>query len=251
MKVLITSGGTKVMIDKVRHIGNMSQGTFGSKIAYEFMRQPQNPYITFLHAKGSKHPNDVAISEHDFVKQDFKINDPTFDTFDDYQERLAEELDRQPDIVVLAAAVSDYGVENYVDGKIRSSDSLTIQLKPLPKLISTVRKKCPNSVICGFKLLVNSTERELYLATTKSLYGNRCDLVIGNDLRDIKNNDHKLFIARWLKPMVWDEEKTKRAMFMYSYGISYEEYTQPKYNLAEVVVSQCTDIYRQKNNKKD
>ena len=36
MKILITSGGTKVPIDRVRSITNMSQGTFGSRIADAF-----------------------------------------------------------------------------------------------------------------------------------------------------------------------------------------------------------------------
>ena len=36
MKILITSGGTKVSIDRVRSITNMSQGTFGSRIADAF-----------------------------------------------------------------------------------------------------------------------------------------------------------------------------------------------------------------------
>ena len=32
MKVLLTSGGTKTLIDEVRHVGNMSNGTFGNHI---------------------------------------------------------------------------------------------------------------------------------------------------------------------------------------------------------------------------
>jgi phosphopantothenoylcysteine synthetase/decarboxylase len=37
MRVLITSGGTKVPIDGVRDITNMSHGNFGAKIAREFL----------------------------------------------------------------------------------------------------------------------------------------------------------------------------------------------------------------------
>lgn len=33
MKILITSGGTKIPLDSVRHIGNMSSGTMGREIA--------------------------------------------------------------------------------------------------------------------------------------------------------------------------------------------------------------------------
>ena len=37
MKILVTSGGTKIPIDRVRDITNMSTGTFGSKIAIELI----------------------------------------------------------------------------------------------------------------------------------------------------------------------------------------------------------------------
>lgn len=184
MNVLITSGGTKIYLDSVRAITNMSRGTFGSRIADAAYERELD--ITFMCAKDSKMPMNPpphALKVVEFV------------TFDDYAELLDQELSKQPDIIILAAAVSDYGVENYVDGKIRTQDNLVIRLKPLPKLINTVRAKCPNAVICGFKLLVNSKEHELEAAAIKSLVDNDCDLVVGNDLRDIKNNDHKLTIV--------------------------------------------------------
>ena len=68
MKILITSGGTKVPIDRVRSITNMSCGTFGSRIADAFFSkglevfrtgtEHGNPIekITFFMAKGSRRP---------------------------------------------------------------------------------------------------------------------------------------------------------------------------------------------------
>lgn len=151
---LITSGGTVVPIDSVRKICNMSRGTFGSQIAEKAWRKDHN--VTFVYAKESKMPKHCLTFE---TLQDVTYIE--YETFDDYAARLDEQLKLQPDIIILAAAVSDYGVENMVEGKIRSGDDLVIKLKPLPKLIGTVREKCPNAVICGFKLLVNSTEEEL------------------------------------------------------------------------------------------
>lgn len=240
VKVLITSGGTKIKIDAVRSITNMSKGTFGSKIAKEFSDSFFD--VTFLHAKDSKLP-DLGSNY-----REQKVYYPEFVTFDDYAHSLEQELDMKPDIIVLAAAVSDYGVENFVGGKIRSSDSMVIKLKPLPKLISTVRKKCPNAVICGFKLLVDSTREELEDAVASSLHKNRCDLVVGNDLSDIRRNNHKLLISKWLHPMVWDEDKmTEHGM--YGFGFTTTEYTQPEYNLAKVVASECLKIHKEKNEK--
>ena len=185
---LITSGGTKVPIDMVRSITNMSRGTFGSQIADAALEHFWE--VTFLHAVGSVTP------KHYWDTCSFAPFHPvTFVTFDDYQRELDKQLKKKPDIIILAAAVSDYGVENYVDGKIRSNGDLVIRLKPLPKLISTVRKKCPKSVLCGFKLLVNSHYYELVAACKASIETNKCDLVVGNDLRDIKSDNHTLTIV--------------------------------------------------------
>ena len=42
MKILVTSGGTKVPIDAVRDITNMSKGTFGAAICREFLNATVN-----------------------------------------------------------------------------------------------------------------------------------------------------------------------------------------------------------------
>ena len=194
INVLITSGGTKIQIDRVRSITNMSKGTFGAKIADNFIYgdiENYNPHIRFLRAKESKEP--VL-----FARAELSCDILNYVTFDDYSKELDKELARKPDIVILAAAVSDYGVENFVDGKIRTSDDeLVIRLKPLPKLIATVRDKVgPKTVICGFKLLVDSTGEELKAACEKSLIGNKLDVIIGNDLRDIKNSNHILTVGK-------------------------------------------------------
>lgn len=212
---LITSGGTKIKIDMVRSITNMSRGTFGSQIAtYAFLKELN---VRFLYAKESRIP-DIPCDWIEYV------------TFEDYAARLDEQLKLQPDIVILAAAVSDYGVENYVDGKLRSGEDLVIRLKPLPKLISTVRAKCPNCVLCGFKLLVKSSAEELRAAAVDSLFKNKCDLIVGNDLADIRNNDHKLTIV---------ERKEE-----YDYDISY--YASKDVDLAKVVVERCLEHYSRK-----
>jgi phosphopantothenoylcysteine synthetase/decarboxylase len=215
---LLTSGGTKVKIDMVRSITNMSRGTFGSRIAEYILFYGYK--LSFLHAKESRLPGRLiggsALLENYIPK--------TFVTFEDYEKSLNEELKKKPDIIILAAAVSDYGVDNYIDGKIRSNDALVIKLKPLPKLISKVREKCPSSIICGFKLLVNSTEKELREAAVESLVKNKLDLVVGNDLRDIKAGQHKLLIV---------ENKSNSVV-----SSTYEN------NLPKVVVNKCMEHWQ-------
>lgn len=207
MKVLLTSGGTKVPIDKVRSITNMSSGTFGSAICEVFLRQ--GAHVDFVMAEGSKTPFEVRLNGEErvdirqfedwrgFVKQygkQYKAH--TYKTFNEYVWVMSKLMaETKYDIIILAAAVSDYGVANYVDGKVRSSSALEIQLEPLPKVISSVRSVQPDAYFVGFKLLVNSQDEELIAAARQSLQGNNCNMIVANDLRDIQQNDHRLLIV--------------------------------------------------------
>ena len=226
MRILITSGGTKVPIDGVRSITNMSSGTFGSKIAFEALEKGHE--VIYLRAIQCKSPFSMTV---DYYEQE-RSSDPLYQELENNAQRFhfnnkLEELYKaflkyqnrywerayvtfesyilalrhciswgQPDVIVLAAAVSDYGVENYVDGKIRSKENLTIQLKPLPKIISQVKQWAPAAKLVGFKLLVDSTEDQLITAARCSVVNNKCDMVVANDLRDIKNDKHTLMLVK-------------------------------------------------------
>ena len=248
MKVLITSGGTKIKIDRVRSITNMSKGTFGSQIAQSFFYKHYNDlnFMMFLGAYDSRKPCIDACygGKYNFPcrieKQDGAIQDLYFlhennygkiygyETFEDYEKSLFELIENEkPDIIILSAAVSDYGVENYVDGKIRtSSDDMIIRLKPLPKLISKVREKAPNAFIVGFKLLVDSTEDELKDACINSMNSNKLNMIVGNDLRDIQNNDHTLTLG------YWNEDNTQ---------VLFEKYSKSQGKLSDYLVDKIME----------
>ena len=208
MKILITSGGTKIPIDRVRSITNMSRGTFGSRIADAFFDEglaafaTQNEHgnpiekITFFMAKGSRKPTLQSLNDETYEDGYRPIEYIEYSTFDDYKSGIEELLKKETyDIIVVAAAVSDYGVANYYNGKYRSrEDDMCIKLVKLPKILPIMRKLAPNATICGFKLLVDSTENELLEAMKKQIAESDVDLVVGNDLRDIKNNDHQLLV---------------------------------------------------------
>lgn len=230
MRVLLTSGGTKVPIDRVRHIGNMSRGTFPSKIAFEMLYAARywHPHahlssssliedFTFLYAKDSRRPFqldvDIAADDYDLktVMQRLialdnaweniagsRFYEETYRNFHDYELKLAQHLEStvaRPDLVILAAAVADFLVQNYVDGKVRSNAELNIALTPAEKLIGTVKAKCPACKLVGFKLMVDSTDEQLINAAFRSVEENGCDLVIANDLRDIQNDDHRVHLV--------------------------------------------------------
>jgi phosphopantothenoylcysteine decarboxylase/phosphopantothenate--cysteine ligase len=213
MKILITSGGTKIPIDRVRSITNMSKGTFGSRIADAFytklfndqvMSRDFSHKITFFMAKGSKRPMRQNIDNEYFDSGVDIMKYVEYSTFDEYKTGIEKLLSEEKfDIIVVAAAVSDYGIANYYDGKYRSrEDDMCIKLVKLPKILPIMRKLAPNSIICGFKLLVDSTEDELVEAMRKQIAESDVDLVIGNDLRDIKADNHSLMVISKYNPIV-------------------------------------------------
>lgn len=215
LRVLITSGGTRTMIDSVRHIGNMSNGTFGRNIANSFL-DINNCHVTFLYAKNSKAPHMFDLNAftncEDTIKEytEFQQNKASihkyvaipYDNFDRYAALLRRLLENDEwDIIILAAAVSDFTPETTANGKIDSNiNNLAINLVKTPKLISEVRGYCPKSHVVGFKLLVGSTDEQLLAAMNKQLETNNINMVVGNDLRDIKNNEHRLLIINKNKP---------------------------------------------------
>jgi phosphopantothenoylcysteine decarboxylase/phosphopantothenate--cysteine ligase len=250
MKILITSGGTKIPIDRVRSITNMSKGTFGSRIADAFFYKGLESFlnrneqgnsiekITFFMAKGSKRPTLQSINDDTYEDGYRPIEYVEYSTFDDYKNGIEKLLTEETyDIIVVAAAVSDYGVANYYDGKYRSrKDDMCIKLVKLPKILPIMRKLAPNSVICGFKLLVDSTEDELVEAMRKQIVESDVDLVIGNDLRDIKADNHSLMVISKHNPNVRTyvqppKDKRKRSFV---------------YPLAQNVVDECVDAYERK-----
>ena len=212
MNWLITSGGTKVKIDDVRHIGNMSSGRFGAQLAEAALRAGH--HVTFLHAAHSERPdrgyfdlNDPASMDAvcaafgDFAYKNLLTANfvpRKFTDFDDYARKLEECLRRdQPDVTILCAAVSDYGLAEgaATEGKISSDmDNMTIQLARLPKLIGRVKKWCPTTRLVGFKLLVGAHKEERDTAAIKQFKAAQPDLVVVNDLGDIRKGKQILWV---------------------------------------------------------
>jgi phosphopantothenate--cysteine ligase len=207
-KILITSGGTITPIDPVRNIGNMSSGRLGSEIARSALIAGLE--VTYLAAKNARSPFsyqadynispnlDAHVSQLKAIQalhQQYhhQYHELRYQTYDDYSENISHLITKQqPDIIILAAAVSDYLVDNYSNDKIKSANSLTIKLKHAPKVISTIREMAPTSIIVGFKLLVNADENTLINAARESIQKNKLDLCVANDLMTIKNNRHQI-----------------------------------------------------------
>lgn len=211
MRILITSGGTKVPIDPVRYISNSSTGGFGAAMArcalqaeaetvYLVSSEGKSPFAYTVDLSASPRFEDhcIPLAALNQLHEQYghHYHEYRYQDFYEYAALLKQLVQKeQPDIVILCAAVSDYLVSNYSNQKIRSSESLTIQLETAPKLIHSIKKWSNNSFVVGFKLLVGATESELVAAALNSIKQNNIDLVAANDLSSIKRGVHEVLLV--------------------------------------------------------
>jgi phosphopantothenoylcysteine decarboxylase len=183
----------------------MSSGRFGAEIAQEALLERHN--VFFLHAKGSHTPLEINIdmsmynSSSAFDEKVLTVKrlerfkgeliQICYTSYEDYAEKLQDILESEDiDVAILAAAVSDYGADRQ-EGKMSGSNQ-SIELKPLPKLINKIKEWSPKTKLVGFKLLVNSTPEQLKEAAEKVIKNSGADMVVGNDLVEIRKGNHKL-----------------------------------------------------------
>jgi len=120
LRVLVTAGGTREPIDAVRYVGNRSSGRMGAAVADEAAWRGAE--VTLLLAAATATPAAAMTTVR--VETAAQLHD----------EVLARAA--AADVVVMAAAVSDYRPAAAINGK-RSKDSVawTIELEPTPDIL--------------------------------------------------------------------------------------------------------------------
>ena len=198
MKILITSGGTDVPIDDVRKISNMSSGKYGAQIATILHDNYFDEHdIWYLGKKGGVSPSPEIDLHYQGKKY---ICNLQFSNYEEYKDGSIYAASRiLPDIIISAAAVSDYILDK-TEGKISSdNDELVIRLKKAPKVLPLLREAAPNALLVGFKLLVSPSLDEALNAIEK-VFKNGADLVVYNDLTEIrKGNSQRLVFTPDMK----------------------------------------------------
>lgn len=170
IKVLITCGATWTPIDDVRVISNISSGEMGHLIAQSFIKK--NAAVTVIEGPVTHVLNDKNIK---IIKYRY---------FDELNSILKRELLKKYDIIVHAAAVSDFKVRGASKNKISSQKAMTLNLVATPKLINDIKRLSPESLLVGFKLESSLNPKNIF-KTVKSLFTlSGCDLVVANTLKD-------------------------------------------------------------------
>lgn len=171
-KVLMTAGPTIEYIDPVRVITNQSSGKTGVLLASELISSGAN--VTLIYGPGiEKPPNGAKIIRISTSEEMFNV--------------VKKEMGKKFDIVIMAAAVSDYTPENPSKNKIKSTkNKIKISLKKAPKIIDQVKKYQKNIFLVGFKAEANISKNELILAAKKKLNESDANMIVANDVGSIR-----------------------------------------------------------------
>ena len=205
-KIIITAGGTSERIDNVRKITNSSSGKLGMTIANRLLEEKYDIMIYDVCSKNSLRPTDerVKIVEIDGT-MDLKNNienllkNEHIDFFihsmavSDYMTDYVTTIDKIKDSINNHDSIDEAfnNIETIGGTKISSyEDNLVIVLKPTPKIISIIKDLSPSTYLVGFKLLDGVSKEELIEVAKKLRNKNNCDLVVANDLSNIRNGNH-------------------------------------------------------------
>ena len=164
-RVLVTAGATREAIDPVRFITNHSSGKMGFAIARAAMLRGAEVTIVAAHT-------DVAPPMFCEVV-------PVVSAADMFEAVAARAP--ESDIVIKAAAVSDYTPETTADSKLKKSDAdMSIPLKRTQDILKYLgANKRPGQFLCGFSMETDNVLEN----SRKKLASKNCDMICANSLR--------------------------------------------------------------------
>lgn len=166
-KVLITCGPTWVPIDDVRIISNKSTGELGQTIAIDCAKA------------GAK----VKLLEGPviFPLKTGKVRVKRFYYYDEFLKLVRAELKTKYDVIIHAAAVSDYKLKKPFPKKLASSlNKVTVELARTQKIIHLFKQKSSKIFLVGFKLGSHVTEKTSHSLSKELFTKAKCDLVVAN-----------------------------------------------------------------------
>ena len=164
-KLLVTAGATRESIDPVRFITNHSSGKMGVAIAKAAMLRGAEVTLVAAHME-AKPPMFVEVIP---VKN-------AQDMFDAVTSRAPD-----MDIIIKAAAVSDYTPASVADSKMKKKDGeLSIELKRTQDILKYLgAHKRKGQFLCGFSMETDNVIEN----SRKKLTGKNADMICANSLR--------------------------------------------------------------------
>jgi phosphopantothenoylcysteine decarboxylase / phosphopantothenate---cysteine ligase len=135
LRVLVTAGGTRESIDSVRYVGNRSSGRMGLALAQEAARRGAD--VTLVAANVTLALPATAVPVETTAELEAAV-----------RERF-----RDADVLIMAAAPSDFRPASPTDAKIsrEGSHGLSIELEPTTDIVAAVAAdRRPDQTVIGF-----------------------------------------------------------------------------------------------------
>ncbi|MGA8207746.1 MAG: bifunctional phosphopantothenoylcysteine decarboxylase/phosphopantothenate--cysteine ligase CoaBC, partial [Candidatus Dormiibacterota bacterium] len=162
-EVLVTSGGTREPIDPVRYLGNRSSGKMGEQLAAEAAARGATVRLVTAVEAGPELPT-VEITR--------------VDTAEEMLEACRAVLPSTR-LLLMAAAVSDFRVEEPAASKLHRSQTRELQLRLVPTvdvLARLIGERPPGCLVVGF-----AAETEMVAERGREkLQSKGCDMVVAN-----------------------------------------------------------------------
>ena len=166
-KVVVTAGGTREAIDPVRFIGNRSSGKTGFALAQQ--AAAAGATVTLITG-----PTNLSLDAHSKIKR-IDIEDVA-----ELKAALDQEL-KNADVLIMAAAVSDYRVSKVSTHKLKKHDfknGLQLELVENPDILATLDRPDRLKYVVGFAA---ETDDLLENATGK-MQRKGLNMVVANDV---------------------------------------------------------------------
>lgn len=200
-RILVIGGRSEEPIDSMRIVTNRSTGLMAVRIADRAMERGADVELWMGGCS-------VPIPDYMNVKR--------FDSVSDLI-GMIDSIDR--DIVIVPAALSDFAPAERVTGKISSMEGFDLELRPVPKVLPLLCKRCKH--VIGFKAESGLSEDELVKKARSRMDDYGLYAIVANDIDSAGRT-------------------SSSAIIITSDG--QNNITGPKDNIADSILDQCSRI---------
>lgn len=165
--ILVTAGGTQEPLDPIRFLGNRSSGKMGYALAEEARKRGAEV---------------ILVSAPTYLQPPFGVTFVPVKTARQMGQAVLKHFN-QADVVIKAAAVSDFKPVTYSQEKIKRGRSLKIELEENPDILEELGQKTRNEgqkkILVGFV----AESKDLIQRAKQKMERKNLDLVVANDIK--------------------------------------------------------------------
>ena len=160
LRILVTAGPTREMLDPVRFLSNVSTGHMGYQIAHQAKRM--NAQVTLISGPTVLTPPKGIRFVSALTARDMK--------------RAVLRFWPRTDILIMPAAVCDYTPVRFSPSKIKRVKQKSIQFKRTEDILKSVGRRKGNRMVVGFALETESLKQN----ALRKLKAKNLDFIVAN-----------------------------------------------------------------------